>query len=144
MVFQSFNLFSHLSVLDNLTLGPIKLKDMNQQEAQQKALELLRLVGLVEKADSYPDELSGGQKQRVAIARCMAMEPEIILFDEPTSALDPTMISEVLSVIRRLAKDGMTMAIVTHEMDFCQGCIKPGAVYGRGAYLRRRQPGADF
>jgi polar amino acid transport system ATP-binding protein len=120
MVFQSFNLFSHLSVLENLTLGPIKLQGISEQEAQSKALELLRLVGLAEKADSYPDELSGGQQQRVAIARCLAMEPDIILFDEPTSALDPTMIREVLSVIRRLAKEGMTMAIVTHEMDFAR------------------------
>jgi polar amino acid transport system ATP-binding protein len=120
MVFQSFNLFSHLSVLENLTLGPIKLQGISEQDAQAKALELLRLVGLAEKADSYPDELSGGQQQRVAIARCLAMEPDIILFDEPTSALDPTMIREVLSVIRRLAKEGMTMAIVTHEMDFAR------------------------
>jgi polar amino acid transport system ATP-binding protein len=120
MVFQSFNLFSHLSVMENLTLGPIKLQGISEQEAQTKALELLRLVGLAEKADSYPDELSGGQQQRVAIARCLAMEPDIILFDEPTSALDPTMIREVLSVIRRLAKEGMTMAIVTHEMDFAR------------------------
>ena len=120
MVFQSFNLFSHLTVLENLTIGQIKLRGMSPKEAAQKSLELLRLVGLGEKADSFPDELSGGQKQRVAIARCLAMEPEIILFDEPTSALDPTMVSEVLSVIRRLARDGMTMAIVTHEMDFAR------------------------
>jgi polar amino acid transport system ATP-binding protein len=120
MVFQSFNLFSHLSVLENLTIAPVKLKGIGEREAQAKALELLRLVGLAEKAESYPDELSGGQKQRVAIARCLAMEPEIILFDEPTSALDPTMVREVLSVIRRLAKEGMTMAIVTHEMDFAR------------------------
>ncbi len=120
MVFQSFNLFSHLSVLENLTLGQIKLLGMSKQDAQRKSQDLLKLVGLAEKADSYPDELSGGQKQRVAIARCLAMDPEIILFDEPTSALDPTMVSEVLSVIRRLAKDGMTMAIVTHEMDFAR------------------------
>lgn len=120
MVFQSFNLFSHLSVIENLTIGPIKLKGISEQEAQEKALELLRLVGLAEKAGNYPDELSGGQQQRVAIARCLAMEPDIILFDEPTSALDPTMIREVLSVIRRLAKEGMTMAIVTHEMDFAR------------------------
>jgi polar amino acid transport system ATP-binding protein len=120
MVFQSFNLFSHLSVLENLTVGPIKLKKMKRQEAERKSMELLRLVGLAEKAGAFPDELSGGQKQRVAIARCMAMEPEIILFDEPTSALDPTMVSEVLAVIRRLARDGMTMAIVTHEMDFAR------------------------
>src|SRR5665647_781127 len=120
MVFQSFNLFSHLSVLENLTIGPIKLRGLGTQEAEQKALELLKLVGLGEKANNYPDELSGGQKQRVAIARCLAMDPEIILFDEPTSALDPTMVSEVLSVIRRLAKEGMTMVIVTHEMDFAR------------------------
>jgi len=120
MVFQSFNLFSHLSVLENLTIAPIKLRGMNRQDAEQKSLELLKLVGLAEKADSYPDELSGGQKQRVAIARCLAMDPEIILFDEPTSALDPTMVSEVLSVIRRLAKEGLTMVIVTHEMDFAR------------------------
>jgi polar amino acid transport system ATP-binding protein len=120
MVFQSFNLFSHLSVLDNLTLGPVRLKGMDKEAARQKAMDLLRLVGLAEKADNFPDELSGGQKQRVAIARCLAMEPQIILFDEPTSALDPTMVSEVLSVIRRLAREGMTMAIVTHEMDFAR------------------------
>ena len=101
MVFQSFNLFSHLSVMDNLTLGPIKLLGMSKEDAGSKAVDLLKLVGLAEKAESYPDELSGGQKQRVAIARCMAMDPKIILFDEPTSALDPTMVSEVLSVIRR-------------------------------------------
>jgi polar amino acid transport system ATP-binding protein len=120
MVFQSFNLFSHLSVLENLTIGQIKLLGMSKKDAEQKSRDLLKLVGLAEKAGSYPDELSGGQKQRVAIARCLAMDPEIILFDEPTSALDPTMVSEVLSVIRRLAKDGMTMAIVTHEMDFAR------------------------
>jgi polar amino acid transport system ATP-binding protein len=120
MVFQSFNLFAHLSVLDNLTLGPVKLKGMPLAQAEQKARELLALVGLAEKVQHFPDELSGGQKQRVAIARCLAMEPEIILFDEPTSALDPTMVSEVLAVIRKLARDGMTMAIVTHEMDFAR------------------------
>ena len=116
MVFQSFNLFAHLSVLENLTIGPIKLLGKSRQDAEQKALETLRLVGVAEKADNYPDELSGGQKQRVAIARCLSMDPEIILFDEPTSALDPTMVSEVLSVIRRLSREGLTMAIVTHEM----------------------------
>jgi polar amino acid transport system ATP-binding protein len=120
MVFQSFNLFSHLSVLDNLTIGPIKLLKKSREESERRAMELLKMVGLAEKADSFADELSGGQKQRVAIARCLSMDPEIILFDEPTSALDPTMVSEVLAVIRRLAKDGMTMAIVTHEMDFAR------------------------
>jgi polar amino acid transport system ATP-binding protein len=107
-------------VLENLTIGPIKLRGMGRKDAEEKARDLLKLVGLAEKTDNYPDELSGGQKQRVAIARCLAMDPEIILFDEPTSALDPTMVSEVLSVIRRLAKAGMTMAIVTHEMDFAR------------------------
>ncbi|MFZ8885762.1 MAG: amino acid ABC transporter ATP-binding protein [Steroidobacteraceae bacterium] len=120
MVFQSFNLFAHLSALENLTLAPIKLRGMAPKDAEEKGMELLRLVGLGEKAHHFPDELSGGQKQRVAIARCLAMDPEILLFDEPTSALDPTMISEVLAVIRRLAGEGMTMAIVTHEMDFAR------------------------
>jgi polar amino acid transport system ATP-binding protein len=120
MVFQSFNLFAHLTVTENLTIGPIKLRGISKKDAVCKSMELLRLVGLIEKADNYPDELSGGQKQRVAIARCMAMDPEIILFDEPTSSLDPTMVSEVLSVIRRLVRNGMTMAIVTHEMDFAR------------------------
>lgn len=138
MVFQSFNLFSHLSILENLTIAPIKLRGMSRQDAERKSLDLLKLVGLAEKAFSYPDELSGGQKQRVAIARCLAMDPEIILFDEPTSALDPTMVSEVLSVIRRLAKDGMTMAIVTHEMDFARDVsnrvlyMDQGLIYEQG------------
>lgn len=120
MVFQSFNLYAHLTVLQNLTIGPIKLLHKSSQEAEARAMEILKTVGLSEKINNFPDELSGGQKQRVAIARCLAMDPEIILFDEPTSALDPTMVSEVLAVIRRLAKDGMTMVIVTHEMDFAK------------------------
>ena len=138
MVFQSFNLFSHLSVMDNLTLGPIKLLGMSKQDAERKSIDLLKVVGLAEKAESYPDELSGGQKQRVAIARCMAMDPKIILLDEPTSSLDPTMVSEVLSVIRRLAKDGMTMAIVTHEIDFARDVsnrvlyMDEGVIYEEG------------
>ena len=138
MVFQSFNLFSHLTVLENLTLGPIRLKGQTRDQAETRSMELLRLVGMAEKADSFPDELSGGQKQRVAIARCLAMEPEIILFDEPTSALDPTMVREVLSVIRRLARDGMTMAIVTHEMEFARDVsnrvfyMDEGVVYEEG------------
>jgi polar amino acid transport system ATP-binding protein len=138
MVFQSFNLYAHLSVLENLTLGPIKLLGKKRAEANQKAMELLKLVGLAEKAHSFPDELSGGQKQRVAIARCMAMEPEILLFDEPTSALDPTMVSEVLAVIRRLAREGMTMVIVTHEMEFARNLssrvfyMDEGLIYEEG------------
>lgn len=138
MVFQSFNLFNHLSVRDNLTIGQIKLLHRSSEEANHKAMELLKLVGLAEKAESFADELSGGQKQRVAIARCLSMDPEIILFDEPTSALDPTMVSEVLAVIRRLAKEGMTMAIVTHEMDFARDVSKrvfymdEGLIYEEG------------
>ncbi|MDR0927417.1 MAG: amino acid ABC transporter ATP-binding protein [Ignavibacteria bacterium] len=120
MVFQNFNLFDHLTALENLTIGPIKLLQRSKADAEARGRELLKMVGLAEKEDSFPDELSGGQKQRVAIARCLSMEPEIILFDEPTSALDPTMVSEVLGVIRKLAKDGMTMAIVTHEMKFAR------------------------
>jgi len=139
MVFQSFNLYDHLTVMGNITLGPIKLRGMSKKDAEEKAAELLKLVGLSEKADSYPSELSGGQKQRVAIARCLAMDPEIILFDEPTSALDPTMISEVLAVMRRLAKGGMTMAIVTHEMDFARDVssrvfyMDEGVIYEEGS-----------
>lgn len=118
MVFQNFNLFEHLTIIDNITLAPCNLLGMSKADAEKRALELLELVGLREKAGSLPQELSGGQKQRVAIARCLAMNPQIILFDEPTSALDPTMVSEVLAVIRQLAAQGMTMAIVSHEMQF--------------------------
>jgi len=120
MVFQSFNLFNHLTVLENLTIGPVKLLGKRRREAEAHAMQLLAMVGLAEKAENYADELSGGQKQRVAIARCLSMDPEIMLVDEPTSALDPTMTSEVLAVIRRLAREGMTMVIVTHEMDFAR------------------------
>jgi len=120
MVFQSFNLFSHLMVIENIMLGPVDLLKTGRQEAFDEAMKLLTMVGLAEKAYAYPDELSGGQKQRVAIARTLAMKPEIVLFDEPTSALDPTMVSEVLAVIRKLAQDGMTMMIVTHEMKFAR------------------------
>lgn len=138
MVFQSFNLYQHLTVLENLTIGPIRLQGRTKADAQKKGMDLLKLVGLAEKAHSFPDELSGGQKQRVAIARCMAMEPEILLFDEPTSALDPTMVSEVLAVIRRLAREGMTMVIVTHEMEFARNIshrvfyMDEGLIYEEG------------
>ena len=120
MVFQSFNLFSHLMVIENIMLGPTNLLKVSPQEAFDEAMRLLRTVGLADKAYSYPDELSGGQKQRVAIARTLAMKPEIVLFDEPTSALDPTMVGEGLSVIRTLANEGLTMMIVTHEMKFAR------------------------
>jgi len=120
MVFQSFNLFEHMSVLENVTYAPMALLNKPAKEAKEEALELLRKVGMAHKADVSPASLSGGQKQRVAIARSLAMHPEVILFDEPTSALDPTMVGEVLSVIRQLAKDGLTMLIVTHEMRFAR------------------------
>ena len=144
MVFQSFNLFAHLTVLDNLTLGPMKLLGKSRQDAESKAIELLKSVGVSEKQHQYPDELSGGQKQRVAIARCLAMDPEIILFDEPTSALDPTMVSEVLAVIRRLAKEGMTMAIVTHEMDFAKNVSSRIFFMDEGIIYEEGKPGDIF
>ena len=120
MVFQHFNLFPHLTVKKNITLAPVKLKKFTKEEADEKAMDLLNIVGLEEKADVYPKQLSGGQQQRIAIARALAMEPEIMLFDEPTSALDPEMVGEVLEVMKRLAKSGMTMIVVTHEMGFAK------------------------
>ena len=120
MVFQQFNLFSHKNVIDNVTIAPIKVKGMSKDDANKKALELLDMVGLKEKAEAYPSSLSGGQKQRIAIARALAMEPDVMLFDEPTSALDPEMVGEVLSVMKDLAKEGMTMVVVTHEMGFAR------------------------
>lgn len=120
MVFQHFNLFPHLSVIENITLAPIKVKKKNASDANKKAIELLNIVGLSDKADSYPGQLSGGQKQRIAIARALAMEPDIMLFDEPTSALDPEMVGEVLEVMKDLANAGMTMVVVTHEMGFAR------------------------
>lgn len=120
MVFQNFNLFSHLTVEKNIMLAPVDLKKMTKEEAHKTALELLRRVGLEDKADNYPHQLSGGQQQRVAIARALAMKPDVMLFDEPTSALDPEMVGEVLSVMKELANDGMTMVVVTHEMGFAR------------------------
>lgn len=120
MVFQHFNLFPHKTILENITLAPIKLKKMSKEEADKRALELLKRVGLEDKASSYPSQLSGGQKQRVAIARTLAMSPKAVLFDEPTSALDPEMVGEVLEVMKQMAQEGMTMVVVTHEMGFAK------------------------
>ena len=120
LVFQHFNLFPHLTILENVTLAPIRHKMMTEEQAKEKAMELLNRVGVGDKADNYPAQLSGGQKQRVAIARSLALSPEVMLFDEPTSALDPEMVGEVLEVMKQLAKEGMTMVVVTHEMGFAR------------------------
>ena len=120
MVFQHFNLFPHKTVLENITLAPIKVKGVKVEDANKKAIELLKLIGLEDKKDAYPASLSGGQKQRIAIARSLAMEPDVLLFDEPTSALDPEMVGEVLNVLKDLAKKGMTMVVVTHEIGFAR------------------------
>lgn len=120
MVFQQFNLFPHRTVIENIMLAPMRVRKLSAEKARERGLELLRKVGLREKADAYPDSLSGGQKQRVAIARALAMEPKIMLFDEPTSALDPEMVGEVLEVMKKLALEGMTMVVVTHEMGFAR------------------------
>jgi len=120
MVFQHFNLFPHMTILKNLTIGPIKLKNISKAEAEKKAMQLLERVGLADRANSYPSQLSGGQKQRIAIVRALCMEPDVMLFDEPTSALDPEMVGEVLEVMKSLAESGMTMVVVTHEMGFAK------------------------
>jgi polar amino acid transport system ATP-binding protein len=134
MVFQHFNLFPHLSVMDNITLAPVELKRENKETARAKAVELLETVGLSEKADAFPSSLSGGQKQRVAIARALAMNPEIMLFDEPTSALDPEMVGDVLEVMKKLAKQGMTMVVVTHEMGFARE-VGHRVIFMDGGYI---------
>ncbi|UHP10922.1 amino acid ABC transporter ATP-binding protein [Listeria marthii] len=134
MVFQHFNLFPHLSVLENITLAPVELKKMDKEAAKSNALRLLEQVGLLEKAEEFPNQLSGGQKQRVAIARALAMDPDIMLFDEPTSALDPEMVGEVLGVMKNLAKDGMTMIIVTHEMGFARE-VGDRVIFMDGGYI---------
>lgn len=134
MVFQHFNLFSNLTILKNITLAPVELKLMNKEETKGKAMELLKRVGLEDKADAYPRQLSGGQKQRCAIARSLAMSPDIMLFDEPTSALDPEMVGEVLDVMKELAKEGMTMIVVTHEMGFARE-VADRIIFMDGGYI---------
>ena len=134
MVFQHFNLFNHLSVLRNMTLAPVHLKTLSKEEAKQKALQLLERVGLADKAEAFPSQLSGGQKQRVAIARALEMNPDILLFDEPTSALDPEMVGEVLAVMKELAKEGMTMVVVTHEIGFARE-VASRVIFMEGGYI---------
>ena len=144
MVFQHFNLFPHLSIMDNITLAPVLLKKMTKEEAVKKGQELLNTVGLLDKANAYPAQLSGGQKQRVAIARALAMNPEIMLFDEPTSALDPEMVGEVLDVMKDLAKSGMTMVIVTHEMGFAKEVATRVLFMDQGQILESGTPDEVF
>lgn len=144
MVFQHFNLFPHLTIMENITLAPTLLKKMTKKEAEAKGRELLERVGLLEKADAYPIQLSGGQKQRVAIARALAMNPEIMLFDEPTSALDPEMVGEVLEVMKDLAKSGMTMVIVTHEMGFAKEVASRVLFMDQGIIMEQGTPGEIF
>lgn len=144
MVFQNFNLFPHMSVLDNITMAPIKVKGQARGEAEAEARRLLDVVGLLDKAEAYPSSLSGGQKQRVAIARALAMKPEIMLFDEPTSALDPEMVGEVLAVMKQLAEGGMTMVIVTHEMGFAREVADRVLFIDGGVILEQGTPEEIF
>lgn len=144
MAFQSFNLFPHLSVLKNITIAPMRVKRMDRRQAEEKARELLAKVGLADKAGAYPNQLSGGQQQRVAIARALAMDPEIMLFDEPTSALDPEMIKEVLDVMLSLAKSGMTMLIVTHEMGFARAAADKVIFMDGGEIIETGSPSQIF
>jgi general L-amino acid transport system ATP-binding protein len=144
MVFQSFNLFPHLTVLQNITLAPIWVRKKSKNEAEEKAMELLERVGIPEQADKFPGQLSGGQQQRVAIARALAMEPKIMLFDEPTSALDPEMIKEVLDVMKELAKSGMTMIVVTHEMGFAKEVADRVMLFDDGQLVEENTPEEFF
>ena len=143
MVFQHFNLFNNLTVMDNITLAPIKLKIMTKKEAEAEAMRLLKLVNLEEKANAYPAQLSGGQKQRIAIVRSLAMKPKVMLFDEPTSALDPEMVGEVLDLMKKLADDGMTMAVVTHEMGFAREVATRVVFMDEGIIMEENNP-KDF
>ena len=144
MVFQHFNLFPHLSIMDNITLAPIKLLKKNKEEARENAMRLLARVGLPDKADAFPGQLSGGQKQRIAIARSLAMNPDVMLFDEPTSALDPEMVGEVLDLMKELAEDGMTMVVVTHEMGFEKEVAKRVLFMDEGIILEKGSPKEIF
>lgn len=144
MVFQQFNLFPHLTILENVSLSPIQLNLMNKEEAHKKAMELLNRVGVGEKAQGYPSQLSGGQQQRVAIARALALNPNVMLFDEPTSALDPEMVGEVLDVMKQLAKDGMTMVVVTHEMGFAREVADRVIFMDGGVIVEESEPAELF
>ena len=144
MVFQQFNLFPHLTVRENIKLAPVKLKVMTDEEADKRALELLARVGLPDKADSYPAQLSGGQQQRIAIARALAMNPDVMLFDEPTSALDPDMVGEVLEIMKELADDGMTMVVVTHEMGFAREVATRVLFMDGGNIVEQNEPKEFF
>ena len=144
MVFQQFNLFPHMTVLKNMTIGPMKLKGMSKKEAEEKAMKLLERVGLADRADAYPSQLSGGQKQRIAIVRALCMEPEVLLFDEPTSALDPEMVGEVLQVMKDLAKEKMTMVVVTHEMGFAKEVANRVIFIDEGIIQEENEPKEFF
>ena len=144
MVFQHFNLFPHMTILRNLTLGPTKLLKMSKADAEKQAMELLERVGLADRANAYPSQLSGGQKQRIAIVRALAMKPEVMLFDEPTSALDPEMVGEVLDVMQNLAKEGMTMVVVTHEMGFAKEAATRVIFMDEGKMIEENTPEAFF
>ena len=144
MVFQQFNLFPHMTVLKNMTIGPMKLKGVSKEEAESKAMKLLERVGLADRADAYPSQLSGGQKQRIAIVRALCMEPEVLLFDEPTSALDPEMVGEVLQVMKDLAKEKMTMVVVTHEMGFAKELANRVIFIDEGIIQEENEPKEFF
>ena len=144
MVFQHFNLFPHMTIIKNLTLAPIKLLKMSKEEAEKQAMELLDRVGLADRANAYPSQLSGGQKQRIAIVRALAMKPDVMLFDEPTSALDPEMVGEVLEVMQTLAKDGMTMVVVTHEMGFAKEAATRVIFMDEGKMIEENTPNEFF